>query len=238
MWYRQTLKDHARQVFYANYWKSVLVSFILTLTLGTSFNSSSSSILDDESETLNQLSFDALLLILATFFVIVLIILLVATILKTFVFSPLEVGCRLCLLEALEDAYNLGTMGFAFKNNYVNIVKTQFLKNLFLGFWYLLFIIPGIIKTYEYRMIPYILAENPGMATREVFARSKKMMEGEKWNAFILDISFIGWNLLSLLTCGILNIFYVNPYYQLTCAALYHTLSEKCFRDASYYVGS
>ena len=66
---------------------------------------------------------------------------------------------------------------------------------------------PGIIKSYEYRMIPYILAENPSINWREAFRLSKAMMDGQKWNTFVLDLSFIGWDLLSAVTGGLLGLF-------------------------------
>ena len=70
-------------------------------------------------------------------------------------------------------------------------------------------------------MVPYILAENPGMNHKDAFAISKKMMDGRKMDAFILDLSFIGWHILAIFTLGILEIFYVNPYIQATKAELY-----------------
>ena len=90
----------------------------------------------------------------------------------------------------------------------------------------MLFVIPGIIKAYEYRMIPFILAENPDIKMEDAFALSKRMMDNEKLNAFVLDISFIGWMILGALSCGIFHIFYVNPYYQLTNAELYLVLDK------------
>ena len=103
----------------------------------------------------------------------------------------------------------------------------MFFYSLYITLWTLLFIIPGIIKGYEYRMIPYILAENPTISTKEAFALSKQMMDGEKLNAWILDLSFIGWNILSAFTCCILAIFYVAPYQNLTNAQLYSVLKNK-----------
>ena len=79
----------------------------------------------------------------------------------------------------------------------MNVVLVMFLKNLFTSLWTLLFVIPGIVKHYEYLMIPYILAENPGMDRKEAFQISKRMMDGQKMETFILDLSFIGWILLS-----------------------------------------
>ena len=82
----------------------------------------------------------------------------------------------------------------------------------------------GIVKAYEYMMVPYILAENPDMSREEVFALSKQMMKGNKWDAFVLDLSFIGWMILGALTLNIVNVLYTNPYRYLTSAELYHTL--------------
>ena len=103
----------------------------------------------------------------------------------------------------------------------------MFLRSLYIFLWSLLFIIPGIIKAYEYLMMPYILAENPEMETKEVFARSKEMMTGEKWRAFVLDLSFIGWKILGILTCCVLSVFFVSPYYYSTLAELYAVLKQK-----------
>ena len=103
---------------------------------------------------------------------------------------------------------------------------TMFMMNLKIFLWSLLFIIPGIIKAYEYRMVPYILAEHPEMSYSEVLEASSRMMDGQKMNAFILDLSFIGWEILSSITAGIVGIFWVNPYYYSTDAELYLELSE------------
>ena len=73
-------------------------------------------------------------------------------------------------------------------------------------------------------MIPYLLADNPQMTKEEAFAESKSMMQGQKWKAFVLDLSFIGWDILSGMTMGILGIFYVQPYKDGTHAALYEAL--------------
>jgi uncharacterized membrane protein len=97
-------------------------------------------------------------------------------------------------------------------------------RTIFLILWSLLLIIPGIVKYYEYLMVPYLLAENPYLSREEAFAESKRMMDGEKWNAFVLDLSFLGWILLSELTAGLVGVFYVNPYVNGTHAALFEAL--------------
>ena len=88
----------------------------------------------------------------------------------------------------------------------------------------LLLIIPGLVMHYQYRMVPYILSERPELSPSEVLAESKKMMNGNKWDAFIYDLSFIGWYILGACTFGILNLFYVNPYVYASDAELYLTL--------------
>lgn len=117
-----------------------------------------------------------------------------------------------------------------FSRSYKNIVKTMFFRNLFTILWSMLFVIPGIIKAYEYRMIPFILTENPDISMEDAFALSKRMMDKEKMNVFVLDLSFIGWSILGALSGGIFHIFYVNPYYQLTNAELYLVLKQKINR--------
>ena len=102
----------------------------------------------------------------------------------------------------------------------------MFLRNLYNALWYLT-IVGGVIKTYEYRMIPYILADNPNINRKEAFELSKKMMKGNKWKMFILDISFFGWYILSVLTFGLLSVLYVNPYNASTIAQLYETLKNE-----------
>ena len=80
-------------------------------------------------------------------------------------------------------------------------------------------------------MVPYILAENPGMDRREAFAISKRMMDGEKWNTFVLGLSFFGWIVIDLFTCGILGLFFVSPYVHATFAELYAYNKVKAYNE-------
>ena len=154
---------------------------------------------------------------------------------SAFLLVPLTVGCQRFFKEAGEKrSYELGNIVFAFNNNYMNIVKIAFMMEIKIFLWTLLLIIPGIIKTYEYRMIPYILGDDPNITMDEAFRRSREMMDGNKWHSFLLDLSFIGWVLLSIFTCGILLLFYVNPYKAAASAELYLTL-KGASRDFSAY---
>lgn len=91
---------------------------------------------------------------------------------------------------------------------------------LFIWLWSLLFIVPGIIAAYRYRLAPYLMAENPNLGIREAVNMSKELMAGNKWRLFCLNLSFIGWGILSALTCGIGDL-WLNPYIYAANAAFY-----------------
>lgn len=110
---------------------------------------------------------------------------------------------------------------------YKRNVKVLFFRDIYTVLWLLLFIIPGLVKIYEYRMIPYLLADHPDMTKEEAFKMSKQMMKGNKWRAFVLDLSFILWGMLGVITLGIVNVLWVDPYKQLTDAALYNALKTE-----------
>ena len=108
----------------------------------------------------------------------------------------------------------------------------QFFRGLYTFLWSLLFVIPGIYASYGYAMTPYILLENPDMTANEAIAKSKELMDGNRWRLFCLEISFIGWSLLAaLLTCGI-GYFWLAPYMEASFAAFYREIkAEKYGRE-------
>lgn len=150
----------------------------------------------------------------------------IGIVLDVFIFNPFEVGSRRFFVKNLDSKAEVKEIGYGFDHNYKNIAKTMFFRDLYTFLWALLLVIPGIVKKYEYKMIPYLLAENPQMTKEQAFAMSRQMMSGQKWRAFVLDLSFIGWQILNVLTGGILGIFYVNPYYHAAQAALYDALKQ------------
>ena len=153
-----------------------------------------------------------------------------------FISEPLTVGGKKYFLKARENKETrISTILDVYKNkNWFHIAGIMFLKNLYNLLWFLT-IIGGFIKTYEYRMIPYILAQNPKVSKKEAFDLSKQMMKGNKWKAFVLDMSFFLWNLLSVLTFGLLGILYVNPYNLATNTELYIVLKEKAIKEKYQY---
>ena len=238
MWTRRELKERAKAAFKANYWRCVLVAFILALLIGGGAGSSvrknetadltteqqKAMALLAEDDNLGRLleGMEKLSALPSSKIKISLGGLgLVGFLLSILVFNPLIVGCYRFFLQNSRGPAELNELGAGFRGDWGNVVLVMFLKNLFLALWTMLFIIPGIVKAYAYRMVPYILKEHPELSGTQAITLSRRMMKGHKGDAFVLDLSFIGWILLSALTFGILHLFYVGPYIQATDAELY-----------------
>lgn len=108
----------------------------------------------------------------------------------------------------------------------------QILKNIFVMLWSLLLVVPGIIKAYSYSMATYILAENPNMSANDAIKESMRIMDGHKMDLFILQLSFIGWEILTSLTFGILGI-YTIPYVSATMANFYNSIKDNSTNSES-----
>lgn len=119
----------------------------------------------------------------------------------------------------IEDAFS----GF---KNFGKSIGLFFWQLLWFFLWTLLFIIPGIIKSYSYCMSFYILADHPEITVREAMNESKRMTQGHKMDLFILQLSFIGWGILATLTFGI-GYFWLIPYMQVTMANTYKKLANE-----------
>lgn len=116
---------------------------------------------------------------------------------------------------------------FLFKEkNIINPSLVMFMMNLFLSLW-MLTIVGYFIKLYSYRMVPYILAENPDIKWKQAIKLSRDMMYGNKWKSFVFDISFWYWHLLRLITVGLVGIFFFNPYYTAAETELYRAIREE-----------
>lgn len=234
MWTRRQLKERAKADVSRSYWGLVLMGLIVSIIdgVGNGYNSGSSSSTDNmRNLTTNNVDWDLFFGLLFIVLVFALIGILAGLALKAFLLNPLRLGATKYFIEAArgeQKAGDIGLIGYAFGGGrYKNIVKTLFLRDLYVFLWSLLFLIPGIIKSYEYAMIPYILAERPDLETEEVFELSRRMMSGEKFDAFILELSFIGWMFIALLSFGLAAVFYVNPYIYMTDAELYEVLKTK-----------
>lgn len=155
------------------------------------------------------------------------IAMLLFTFIDALLLNPLEVGCRRFFLVNSREEARLKELVFGYENNYWNTVKTILLRDIFAFLWTLLFLIPGIVKAYSYRLVPYIIADDPTVPARDAITISRQMMKGHKWRTFVLDLSFIGWDILSVLTLGLVGIFYANPYQCATDAELYRAIRSE-----------
>lgn len=142
-------------------------------------------------------------------------------------FSPaLTMGLVMLLLGmARGEKMEVGGL-FQYFPDWWKAFKVCFLVGLYVMLWSLLFVIPGYVKAYSYSMALYILAENPDMTASEAITASKNLMNGHKWELFVLQLSFILWGLLCTVTCGIASI-YVMPYMSMTTINFYHMISNQ-----------
>lgn len=125
------------------------------------------------------------------------------------------------------DGLKMEEMFWTFKEDYGGNVLLMFLIGLYTMLWSMLLVIPGIIKAYSYSLAPYIKSENPGIKPAQAIDMSKKMTEGRKMDLFVLDLSYIGWFILSGLTFNILGVLYVIPYYNAAKAFAYEEIKEE-----------
>lgn len=141
-----------------------------------------------------------------------------------FVFPALQFG----LIQVYFNMVNNGEkpeigvafskFGLAFKGFVLSL-----LKSIYIMLWSCLFWIPGIIKTYSYAMAEYIMVENPEMGANEAITKSREIMDGHKWEYFVLQLSFFWWYLLIEVTFGLAAI-YVVPYINATTVNFYNRI--------------
>lgn len=208
-WTRKELKEKAKQSLKAYYWEALLAILIASLLSGgISFKIRRSNY--QFTEVTNTIYY------FSSFFIL----------LNIFVLNIINAGLAKFFIEGEKEDAKISNLFFFFnKDYYFNAVKIMFFMNLYTFLWSLLFIIPGIIKSYEYIFIPYLLAENPNIDMDEVFRETKSMTDGQKWDMFVLDLSFIGWYFLGSLV--IIGQVFVAPYHQATKTQLYLALKNE-----------
>lgn len=148
---------------------------------------------------------------------------------------PLTMGLYAMYLNMYKDnEWSVGDIFSSFRNGmdyYLNSFLLLFVNSIFIFLWSLLFVIPGIIKTFSYSMSPYILIDNPVMTAGEARRKSMEIMKGNKWKLCCLQFSFIGWILLSILTFGILFL-WVIPAMEMSKIAFYKEISGNTVFEA------
>ena len=111
------------------------------------------------------------------------------------------------------------------KELFSRVLTTTLLYYVYVFLWSLLLLIPGCIKAYSYAMTPYILKDNPEMKNNAAIEESMRMMDGHKLELFLLDLSFIGWAILSILTCCI-GFLWLVPYMNMARVNFYEDLKK------------
>ncbi len=242
MWTSAQLKANAKLTLKTRYGIAIVVSLIAGMLsgggspgMGTFFSTSSfrtnTGDMDKAQDFFTQNGeFSGILV--AGIGVFILLAAFAGILFSIFVTGPILVGQDRFYLQNRLGQGEISTLFSAFKPGYMNVVKTVFLKGLYITLWSFLFIIPGIIKTYEYFMVEYILAENPHMDSARALEISRQMTQGQKLDIFLLGLSFIGWSILSLMSCGI-GFLFLTPYMQATFAELYTALREKAIAEGT-----
>lgn len=147
-----------------------------------------------------------------------------------FVGTPIAIGLTsyFVKLSSKKEEVGIGTsFKDGFDSNYGRKLGGMLWQTLWVFLWSLLFVIPGIVKSYAYAMTQYILVDCPEVKATDALKISMRMMQGHKWELFVLHLSFIGWEILSAITFGLLGIFYVNPYFMATEAEYYRNLLDE-----------
>ncbi len=193
-----------------------------------------------------EITSSLLLIILLTALLSILVVLLI----RIFLINPIYVGMMRFYILSSDRRTSPGELVFAFKKGrYMNVVKIMFQKQLFVFLWSLLFFIPGLIKSYEYMMVPYIIAEDPEMVSHDVFYLSKQLMKGDKFKAFVLGVSFINWFLLPSFLMSIFSAFgqfnlsfmvssafslFIAPYIEATFVEFFFAMKAKVYYSNSF----
>ena len=225
MWSISEVKKKGKASFQKNYWRCVLAALFLdVLTLGSSLGGSAGSTSSLEQYT-QQLGLDELAPVFAIISAYFFIYVVIWGVFRVFLLNILEVGFHTFLKKNCNEPATLAEVKVGF-GDYKRTMLTIMLRDIFLGLWFCLLFVPGLVMSYAYMMVPYILTDEPDLTPMQVIKKSSAMMKGHKWNAFKMDLSYIGWMFLSLITFRLVGILYSEPYRRSARAELYHELKS------------
>ena len=232
---RKYIKSVAKAQIKNDYWKTVLVSLLMSVTTLTGYFTFTNTNDLKEFTTNAESMFDYINSAVILGVCVASLLSFVALFLfKIFVEDVLYAGgARFFLKRRKNQPVDLNELISNFKDKtYINMAKINGVKYVSLYLWSLLFIIPGIVKSYEYFAINYILAVRPDISKDEAFRISKSVMRGHKMELFVLHLSFYGWFLLSaIVPFGLLSILYVKPYLTLAEVEFMCAVRQKAIFD-------
>lgn len=157
------------------------------------------------------------------------------SVLALIVAYPLAYGFAILFLDLFREGkpIDIGKLFDGFKD-FGRVWGTLILVAVYTILWTCLLIIPGIVKSYSYALTPFILKDEPELRYNAAIEKSMRMMNGYKMKLFLLDLSFIGWMILSILTLGI-GLLFLQPYMNTARAAFYEDLkaelSDRCVSE-------
>lgn len=214
MWNRSLLKSNAKKALSGKWLMGLAACLIYNImqSLSIRYNAAVDA-------AMSSLSFGNFSFSVLTFVLWIVLALLVCPV--------LAVGMHRYFMENRQGRSPIGTIFSVFRDNFANVALVQFLVALKVTIGYII-IIPGVIWQYRYAMVGYLMAENPSMTCSRAMELSRAMMHGEKWNYFVLQLSFIGWGILCVCTFGIGALF-LRPYIEATNAEFYAAMRAKAF---------
>ncbi len=260
MFIRSELKEKAKQNIHKNIWLCIGVTLVFTLLSGNLFgvevdSTTGASYFRAGLGSAGNISLDFIHFAIPAGFAIIATLMSLAY--AILIASPIAVGHARYYLENRKEKSSFETLFFIFgEEGFFNTVKILLLRSIYLALWMIpsiavllisvisyssisiilgcilsvLLLIPLFMKSYQYEMIPYILAENPTVDSSTAFKMTKEMTNGNKWNLFVLDLSFILWQILGAITCGIGQL-YVNAYVAATKCEAYLFLKDKTYPE-------
>ena len=210
------------------YWRAFLVILVLGLlaSIGTSLETGSQNLTDmlnlvDPSEMDETMELGA-----AVVGTIATAMAVVGMAISLFVGNAADVGLAHYFILNTDSKPSFADAFYGFKVKYLRNIGTLLLVGIKIVLWSCLLLIPGIIKSVEYSIIPYILADDAEITSKEAFRKAKEMMMGNKWRLFKLNLSFFGWFVLCVVTCG-LGTPFLLPYVSAANAEFYAELKNQ-----------
>ena len=156
---------------------------------------------------------------------------LVTTIIQLIVSAILEIATINVYLKMSRSPEPVSVVDFLEGfNNWARAVLAIIWQVLWIFIWMMLFIIPGIIKAFAYSQTFYIIAEFKDVSVTKAMRISIEITKGRKWDLFVMYLSFLGWDIISLFTCGILQL-WLMPYKNMTYTNAYHALMKEALES-------
>ncbi len=228
----ERIKSNAKSHYEVNKWNNVAVVFIVMMLTSLVSGFSSNIDVSELQELVDNSEVDAGVLAAVALAVlgVTSVASMISFIVNIFVVNVLNLGQLSWFHKSIfTDKLDVKVLFEPFRVKYIDNVVTMLLKNIFITLWSMLFVIPGIIKSYSYSMTEFIKAEYPDVKPTQAIDISKKMTEGHKMDLFVLDLNFLGWHLLGVLTCGIVELVYAAPYHNAARAFAYEELKAEAF---------